>query len=1271
MKKTLLTVLIVCMILSTVSVSAVTVTDNNYFSEYNVLYNRINSQQTMSTMSTNTTADSFDVVIGLDMSADMQAFDPSATYEWMEYFSVLPEQTGTNTRFAVVTNELSGEFSVDPSADIAAAASLGYIEVGSAQVLLENCVSAFESTTSATKVILLATADVSNVDLLESAAEQLAENGIYMFVYLLNPYAPETDCEYIYPCSSPLQLRLVLSDMYLSLVEYKTASSGSASTYAMTTGGNTGYISDYKADRHAMYDNTTKNGSRLLASVLNIYGCVPLYGAYGEKSYNLLKDIDTKNDIAVLEAFLNKDFSTTEFSVSDTSKFDCVWNGIAGNKGMFVTSNKLQVLEKNLKQRFPVIVIKKDDTNDDTNDDTYEIISEYTEGQYGETSFAAVFDTALYLAATSANAQTVSSSVSVYSTENERNFSEIEKTAPGENNTVSALLYGGGNSQSYTEGTYSMPGWVAKDGNTYTFTAENLTDDSAINHLVVAFKTIFENGLADCYDPDPYYLLRRYTDIPSSVGLWYYEYLSKATTLGIIRGNHENKFGVEADAEGEEAAYVTRAEFVKMAFSAAGIPQEVSTTGHWAENYMAEARKKRIIAEDIDSEAEYEEQLSRAEAAHIMNQLFLENADIVQVPTMLYRYDMDNIGQYDETKVSRWNNIVESEQPEEAYREDIFQMFMNDIMVGDGTGLHLAVFLNRAEAVALIMKPLFKLDDSFERVGTEYTEVYTPGKVLASELKASEQTYAIVIAKADSYKVKVAGEVTYKVTDINGVEQESTTDSLGNKIFSFHNNIYFVKVFGQTGKKFILLVGEPPQSELVFKPVEGGTFIYDNSPEYITNDDLADSNYGNKFLLSAENLSGIIDVQSSHSVKQYMLNEGEISFDVLLHNPTNHTIKVELLQLGVQAPYEEEDCNYNATSSQWACLKAWADYLQFDIIKENGIHDNLLYTEDFETKYDYLNLKYKSYECQNRIEELETGGKYEIGPGQSMWLLGDSRLTLRNKLWSPMNMVVRLYTKDYVDVSIAAFRDIAKVENPQKPSLIYTFSQRNYPENLAESEKEINVNRKYKGISHSLAEVETQTTWMITEETKSFSPHIYNYVHPDGYNTGQLGEIPYWVTNYNTNQDSSNFGNGTESEMIPLDFADGDNIWFFNTRRYIPELGNAKLNDPLTAPEDDAVIMGNYGVIIRYKIAVSNFTQEKKNISYLLGTQSHAIVRFKWNTENEWKVVLKGLTDYDKYNERHNMFNVNIESYEEDTLIFEVILPNGDNGGFWNALTIQ
>ena len=172
-------------------------------------------------------------------------------------------------------------------------------------------------------------------------------------------------------------------------------------------------------------------------------------------------------------------------------------------------------------------------------------------------------------------------------------------------------------------------------------------------------------------------------------------------------------------------------------------------------------------------------------------------------------------------------------------------------------------------------------------------------------------------------------------------------------------------------------------SDLKFKPLDWGTFVYDNDPEFITVDDLADYNFGNRLLMSADGLSGVVDVQSSHSVKKYMLENGNVSFDVLLYNPTNTPVTVEVERLGFQLP-QENDVDWNdmdQTNLSWACLKAWADYLQIDL-KEELSDDKKAYTKDstFQGKKEF---NYHSYAYnRNVVSQLHNNGKIIIQPGE-------------------------------------------------------------------------------------------------------------------------------------------------------------------------------------------------------------------------------------------------------------------------------------------------
>ena len=64
-----------------------------------------------------------------------------------------------------------------------------------------------------------------------------------------------------------------------------------------------------------------------------------------------------------------------------------------------------------------------------------------------------------------------------------------------------------------------------------------------------------------------------------------------------------------------------------------------------------------------------------------------------------------------------------------------------------------------------------------------------------------------------------------------------------------------------------------------------------------------------------------------------MLEEGNVSLDILLYNPTNEPITVVVDRIGYQAPYEN-NLSYGITdwtTTNWACLQAWADYMQFNL----------------------------------------------------------------------------------------------------------------------------------------------------------------------------------------------------------------------------------------------------------------------------------------------------------------------------------------------------
>ena len=65
------------------------------------------------------------------------------------------------------------------------------------------------------------------------------------------------------------------------------------------------------------------------------------------------------------------------------------------------------------------------------------------------------------------------------------------------------------------------------------------------------------------------------------------------------------------------------------------------------------------------------------------------------------------------------------------------------------------------------------------------------------------------------------------------------------------------------------------------------------------------------------------------------------------------------------------------------------------------------------------------------------------------------------------------------------------------------------------------------------------------------------------------------------------------------------------------------------------------------------------------------IVYNKLKSETDWKSVVKCYIPNDMYNSQHELFSVDMPELGQDTLIIEVILPNGDRGGFRNYLYVR
>lgn len=140
------------------------------------------------------------------------------------------------------------------------------------------------------------------------------------------------------------------------------------------------------------------------------------------------------------------------------------------------------------------------------------------------------------------------------------------------------------------------------------------------------------------------YYTRYYSDI--DVSHWAHDYVFQATNLEIVSGTDENKF--EPDKK------VTLAQLFRMIFETAkisGIDIEGNTTDYWAYPYMLKAEELGLI--EIENNLDEiknigDATVNRGQAAKYICQIFYDNRDKVNVPTLLYD-NVDNIENYRST----------------------------------------------------------------------------------------------------------------------------------------------------------------------------------------------------------------------------------------------------------------------------------------------------------------------------------------------------------------------------------------------------------------------------------------------------------------------------------------------------------------------------------------------------------------------------------------------------------------------------------------------
>ena len=725
MKKIISFILLSCMLLNITTAFAEnnvnTTEDSNIIntdvlSDENVLYKSIQEKNGFSLFGLDnhdkneTTAD-FDVVMGFDMSYSMYEYDINGDKLWLDSFEAIEEQAPDNTRYAVLSSNTDG-FTSDLETAINEVQNEDYTGTNDVTSMLDESLNIFDETSiDRNKVVIIAAHEVSDAGELEETLGMLRGYGVMPFVFVLNISTDnDLDIDGVYQCATDLDLRLALSDLYLAFSEFNMAAA-TIQTYTDNTGNSTSYVglSDFRPTRHTFNGSNNSDGLKI-ASILNMYKCVPLKAGIGtQDSTDLNEEYDLFNLSSYADANINLENELRYFVHAENTEFGelpqdfkNVWDGIfadlADNDKIIAQSNITSIISKNMKRRFPVVI--KYGT-------TWEIVYEYdsdieensTTLSYNEdknisySDIDAVFNTYEYLMSTVNSASNLYEKVSRTSSAiiieiqypSDYNF-EINDSN-NENNTIRREALDG------------KTGYIDFNSTDKTlYVTAQCTGENTERNFVVGSLATFTDGIADVYGTNKVYYTRYYSDI--DVSHWAHDYVFQATNLEIVSGTDENKF--EPDKK------VTLAQLFRMIFETAkisGIDIEGNTTDYWAYPYMLKAEELGLI--EIENNLDEiknigDATVNRGQAAKYICQIFYDNRDKVNVPTLLYD-NVDNIENYRST-MFKGLGIDNTTDAGKA----VYKLYMSGVMNGyDSSNMGINDNLTRAQICTMLIKCLF------------------------------------------------------------------------------------------------------------------------------------------------------------------------------------------------------------------------------------------------------------------------------------------------------------------------------------------------------------------------------------------------------------------------------------------------------------------------------------------------------------------------------------------------------------------------------------
>ncbi len=1289
-------------------------------SESNIMLLAENNELTESDIESYETSDTgaaVSLAIGIDTSVDMAEFDLGTTKTWMNTIDGLIDSAGETSDMVLVTDDNFG-YTKDAAS---AKSSLELIKTkeygGSMDALtfLERCEAALSDGDNisqlADRVVVLFVKSLGDADALNAKIEELENNGTAVYIMALS--SEETDNvqnENIYVCQSELELRLKIAELYSvfgTVSEVMTMSADAASS-------SSAYTSDFRADKHMLKSDGNNTFGAAIASVLGIYNCLPAY----TEGYNLCNNESVNDAYNVTLGNLSSVPDSNAKIVADyyqekSEQFKN--NKITTNGKKLYDSSVQEIIDNNLRYRFPVVVF---------NDNGSKIITGKTAaGKYtADGTNTALADGTYSVINTYAYITEIANGINIIDSvkDGEKLYDNIRFTKP----------------KDYTVSENYVKAYKRSDGGAWsaqTVGEENgeykISSPEANSEIVRSVKVIYDGIVPNVYNSNAVYKVKKYNDLGAkTASLWYYPYLFKATNIGAVNGDENGN--VNADAS------ITRAEIFKIIIECGDIKIDdvESTAEFWARKYISYMQSQIDIYKDKEiDDAYFYSEIPREEAAYIIKSIYMDASSEMGVASKLYYYDEAATSCLQLANWKLGKGLGDKSSINGIYLEAVKQLYCNHIMTGDGSLYNPKAYITRAEMCASIVRCLFDLDEGIKNVQivnegeSNYIDLYINGTktiTQASDKNGSGEFY-FVAPKTGYYYVKNLNNCTVTVSDMKKRDIQGLDASSGGARYNLlKGETAYIKVETESSSSsYSFTISSPGDNELVFAPDRSGTFIYDNCPEYIIKADLADSQYGNTALITAENVSGKVTVASSHLARSRdatvdhtqcgCSDDNNLSFDYLITNNSDNPITVTITNIGIQTP-AYRGYNENGTYQEAVSYQAWADYTNTNLVNSNNFVGNK-YIVINNKPYEYLGYNAGEGEWGNKTNQL-LNKTITINSGDSEWLFGEQCINLDlSQSGFPVFIIFDCIISGTATIKSTAFHAKSNINiGTLSSGKIFTKdSLRDYTNEIGGGE--INeIGEKYKGVSNSSASVHSEGTWTIsdTDDSKFYSPKIYNRsqsngVQPpvisnndeyifrvndgsNGFNTLTVPTFRYWMTHVNSESARNYSSFIANSDMLGLKFTgtkvgapeEGDEHKTFYFDNYHTDTANGNLEVGSSDSDPAAIKMANFSVTENYSLTVKNTLSQPKKIYYMVGNGSGMYYEYSiTGTDSAGNVVninnrnLRCVLPWSETDENgkarcvfYEMFSFDIGAGEERKLDFSIVIPNIGVMGVYNIL---